>query len=90
MSAPTIPILTTPSRVKSRVLVEISIGGTSVLVDWTSARRLLDSLTKQLETAEIIRISIDCASTGSKIVNFPIMAAEARSLIQTLDWFVND
>ncbi len=90
MSAPTIPVLPVPSRVKARVLVEISVGSTSVLIDWSAARALLADLNLQVQSGELIRVTINCSVSGSKIVNFPLYLSEARSLIQTLDWFVND
>jgi hypothetical protein len=89
MSTSTMPALTAPNRVKARILVEISVGTTSVMVDWSAARQLLDSLNTQMSETDVIRVSINCVATGSKVVNFPIYMSEARSLIETLDWFVN-
>jgi hypothetical protein len=75
--------------VKSRILFEISVGGTSVLLDWQSARAVLADLNTQFDTSEIIRINVDCVNSSSKISNFPLSRNEVRRLLHDLDWYVN-
>jgi hypothetical protein len=76
-------------KVSSRILFEIIVGGTSVLLDWSSARKVLADLRDQLRLGEVIRINVECVNSGSKVSNFPLSTKEVTALLSDLDWYVN-
>lgn len=78
------------TKVKSRLLFEVSTGTTGVLLNWDSARALLDDLSRQAETAEIVRINAKCVVSYSMISNFPVSRDEVKNLIRELSWYVEE
>lgn len=77
-------------RAYSRILFQIVAGNISVLLDWSAAWQVLNSLEKQISTGNIVRLDAQCASLGSSmIVNYPLSRQEAKAMIVTLKEYVN-
>lgn len=78
------------TKLTTRVLMEISVGSTSIRLDWNSARALLADLNKQMEKFDIVRINAKCVTSYSMISNFPLSRAEAKNLVRDLIWYVEE
>jgi len=77
-------------KLKSRILMEVSVGETSVRLDWSAARALLADLKDQIEKSDIVRINAKCVTSYSMISNFPLARGEVKELLRDLEWYVED
>ena len=77
-------------KLKSRLLMEISVGETSIRLDWNSARAFLAELKTQIEKSEILRINGKCVTSYSMISNFPLSRTEVKALIRDLEYYVEE
>jgi len=77
-------------KLRSRLLMEVSVGETSVKLDWNAARALLADLKKQLENQDVIRINAKCVTSYSMISNFPLARGEIRPLVRDLEYYVEE
>lgn len=75
-------------RVKVRELLEISVGGTWLVLNSDAAVQVYNSIRAQLDTAEIIRLTAYCSRTSSQILNFPMSRVEAKELMTDMEPFI--